>query len=191
MTLALIRHGQTDWNAQRVFQGSSDIPLNEVGRQQARETAEMLASESQKWDAIVSSPLSRARETAHIIAEGLGLELGPAIDEWTERSYGIYEGQPAAPELRTHESVERVHSVIARGRSGLARVTELYPDRAVLIVAHGTIIRYTLNDLMGGDPEEPGVPGIINGALSLISFDRDSHSWSLDAINLSPQGVSL
>jgi uncharacterized phosphatase len=53
-TFALIRHGQTDWNAQRRLQGSSDIPLNDVGRGQARDAVGVLSG--QEWDTIVSSP---------------------------------------------------------------------------------------------------------------------------------------
>src|SRR5690606_6630523 len=57
----LVRHGETDWNLERRVQGSSDIPLNETGRRQAARTARLLARRS--WDAIYSSPLSRAMET--------------------------------------------------------------------------------------------------------------------------------
>ncbi|NQD89088.1 histidine phosphatase family protein, partial [Paenarthrobacter sp. CM16] len=65
-TFALVRHGQTDWNAERRLQGSTDIPLNDVGREQAREAVAFLSD--QQWDTVVASPLSRAAETAEIIA---------------------------------------------------------------------------------------------------------------------------
>jgi uncharacterized phosphatase len=93
MTLAFIRHGQTDWNLNNQLQGSSDIPLNETGRQQARDAVTTL--EGVDWEVIVSSPLSRARETASIIAAGLDIELGPAFDELKERDYGQGEGATA------------------------------------------------------------------------------------------------
>ena len=89
-TFALVRHGQTDWNAERRLQGATDIPLNDVGREQAREAVATLAD--YQWDAIVSSPLSRAAETADLIAEGLGLTVARRIPELIERSFGPAEG---------------------------------------------------------------------------------------------------
>ena len=57
MTFAFIRHGQTEWNRELRLQGSSDIPLNDTGRQQARESVDVLSGT--RWEAVVSSPLSR------------------------------------------------------------------------------------------------------------------------------------
>jgi probable phosphoglycerate mutase len=96
-TFALVRHGQTDWNAQRRLQGSTDIPLNDVGRGQAREAVAALSGYG--WDAIVSSPLSRAAETAGLIAHGLGMRVARHIPELTERSFGPAEGMQAGPDL--------------------------------------------------------------------------------------------
>ena len=93
MTFAFIRHGQTEWNRELRLQGSSDIPLNDTGREQAREAVGVLSGT--RWDAVVSSPLSRARETAQIIADGLGITLGESYDELVERHYGDGEGATA------------------------------------------------------------------------------------------------
>ena len=65
-TICLVRHGQTDWNALGKLQGQTDIPLNELGKIQARQCGEFLSEED--WDVIISSPLKRARETAEIIS---------------------------------------------------------------------------------------------------------------------------
>ncbi|MCQ2537681.1 MAG: histidine phosphatase family protein [Lachnospiraceae bacterium] len=89
MKLYLLRHGQTDWNVEWRMQGSEDIPLNELGLKQAREAAERM--KNNHYDVIFSSPLQRARVTAEIISEALGMDY--IIDErLTEMSFGIIEG---------------------------------------------------------------------------------------------------
>src|SRR5690554_3316332 len=117
MTIAFIRHGQTDWNAALKMQGTSDIPLNETGRQQARDAVNVLADAG--WEVIVSSPLSRARETAQIVADGLGIALGRSYDLLVERAYGEGEGLTLAeidarwPD-RQYPGLEPLDSVVAR-----------------------------------------------------------------------------
>ena len=69
MQIVLVRHGQTEWNKEGRFQGIVDIPLNEIGKQEARFASNLL--KQQKWDVVISSPLQRARETASIINEQL------------------------------------------------------------------------------------------------------------------------
>ena len=92
MTIALVRHGQTAWNFERRLQGTTDIPLNDTGREQAATVAPRLTG---TWDVVVSSPLGRARETAQIIADALGLELGGTYPDVVERHYGDAEGATA------------------------------------------------------------------------------------------------
>jgi broad specificity phosphatase PhoE len=72
-TLILARHGETDWNRDNRFQGHADPPLNELGRRQSHELAEALAGE--RIVRVYASPLRRARETAEIVAERLGVEV--------------------------------------------------------------------------------------------------------------------
>lgn len=182
MTLAFIRHGQTDWNLEQRLQGSTDIPLNDTGRGQARDAVAML--EGVDWEVIVSSPLSRARETATIIAAGLGIELGPAYDELVERDYGQGEGATAeviAERWPDHlyPGLESLESVVARGEAALERIDAEYGDRNTLIVCHGTIIRYTLAHLAGRPFEQ-----IRNGSVS--TFERDGEAWRVLTVNDEP-----
>jgi len=179
VTFAFIRHGQTDWNLHKQLQGSTDIPLNATGREQAHAAAASLARSD--WDAIVSSPLSRARETAQIIADDLGIELGPAYDELIERHYGEAEGVvEAEAELKwpgkTAPGIETLDSVVQRGRSALSRIADDYGDDNVLIVCHGTIIRYTLAALAGRP-----IDAIING--SVATFHRVDGVWQVLSVN--------
>ena len=71
--LLLVRHGETDWNADGRLQGQTDRPLSDFGRKQARGLADELAAEG--FEAIYSSDLARARETAEIIGARLGLPV--------------------------------------------------------------------------------------------------------------------
>jgi 2,3-bisphosphoglycerate-dependent phosphoglycerate mutase len=88
-TILMARHGETDWNRDNRFQGHADPPLNELGREQAHELAERLARE--ELDAVYTSPLQRARETAKIVAGRLGLEAEP-LDGLLEVDVGSWSG---------------------------------------------------------------------------------------------------
>ncbi|EPR76806.1 putative broad substrate specificity phosphatase [Leifsonia rubra CMS 76R] len=183
MTISLIRHGQTGWNAAGRMQGSSDIPLNDVGRQQARDAVELLRGS--EWDVIVSSPLQRARETAQIIADGLGLELGRSYDLLIERNYGEGEGLTKAeidqrwPDVRGYPGLETLDSVVKRGIEALDQVSADYADKKVIVVCHGTIIRYTLSELAGRDFDH-----IVNGSISTI--ERLTSGWAVRTVNGEP-----
>lgn len=179
MKLGFIRHGQTDWNVHDRLQGSSDIPLNDFGRQQAREAVEVLAGGG--WDAIVSSPLQRARETAQIIAQGLDLELDRSYQELVERDYGQAEGMEAKEweKLWPHKiggRIEPLDSVVVRGRQAIEHIAADFPGKNVVVVCHGTIIRYTLSDLAGY--EQDAVP---NGSVALV--DNTEGIWKVRSVN--------
>ena len=179
MTIAFIRHGQTNWNAEGRMQGSSDIPLNDVGRQQARDAVGVLAGTD--WDVIVSSPLLRARESAQIIADALGIELGRSYDLLVERAYGEGEGLTydeidARWPDRKYPGLEPLDSVVARGIAALQQIAEEYPGKNVVIVCHGTIIRYTLASLAGRKLES-----ISNGSVSTLDLIEDK--WRVLTVN--------
>jgi broad specificity phosphatase PhoE len=88
-TIVLVRHGETDWNRERRYQGHADTPLNEDGRNQAKELANLLAAEP--VTALYTSPLRRATETAEIIAAKLGVEPR-ALEALREIDVGAWEG---------------------------------------------------------------------------------------------------
>lgn len=179
MTIAFIRHGQTDWNASLKMQGSSDIPLNETGRQQARDAVAVLADAG--WEVIVSSPLSRARETAQIIADGLDIELGHSYDLLIERAYGEGEGLTLAeidarwPD-RQYPGLEPLDSVVTRGTTALHQIADEYQGKNVVIVCHGTLIRYTLASLAGQPFDH-----ILNGSVSTL--DVVDGEWAVLSVN--------
>ena len=180
-TFALVRHGQTDWNAQRRLQGSTDIPLNDVGRGQASDAVSVLSGHD--WDAIVSSPLSRAAETADLIAAGLGLSVTRRVPALTERSFGPAEGLQAGPELdalRTpggFRGAESEDEAASRGLGALESLAEEFRGRRVLVVAHGTLIRVSLSRAIGRT-----LQSIDNAALNL-AHHHAVDGWQLEYFN--------
>ncbi len=180
-TFALIRHGQTDWNAQRRLQGATDIPLNDVGRGQARDAVDVLSD--YEWDAIVSSPLSRAAETANVIADGLGLSVTRHIRALAERSFGPAEGLQAGPELEAlripggYRGAESEEDAAARGLGALEALADEFRGRRVLVVAHGTLLRVSLNRAIGRTLHR------IDNAVLNLAHHHAAEGWHLEYFN--------
>ena len=191
MLLYLVRHGETEWNLSRRIQGSTDIPLNDTGRDQAATAGTLLAR--RKWDAIYASPLSRAFETASIIAHKVGLPEPVAVPAVVERHYGEAEGL-SDPELSTRfpgdapvPGRESRGAVVARVLPALMELADAHPDQAILVVSHGGVIRSVLNAV---DPDNQH-PAIRNGSvhsfrhehstLTLIAFDDPIEQESLSS----------
>jgi probable phosphoglycerate mutase len=137
-TLLLVRHGETDWNAEGRLQGHTDRSLNDFGRRQARDLAEELAGEP--LDAVYSSDLARARETAEIVGARLGLAV--VLDhDLREKDWGSWEGLTPAERALVDlvgESTERHRE---RTLAALRRIAKRHPDGRVLVVTHGGSVR--------------------------------------------------
>lgn len=132
-----LRHGETENNRLGLVAGASDVPLNTTGLAQAQAAARRLAGSG--IDAIWSSPLRRARDTAQCVATVLGLDIA-IVPELAERNWGELEGQPRELRVRgvTPPGGESLEAFRARTLAGLARVT---PGRLPLIVAHSGTFR--------------------------------------------------
>lgn len=148
-----IRHGQTDSNRLGVYSGSTDVPLNELGRLQAQQAAIWLQNHPIK--SIAVSPLLRAFETAHIIGNRIGI-TPVVIHELQECSLGVMEGQPHgdilwseyAQQWRdgfTHEGGEPFQDFMKRIVSGVDQALAL--EGPVLVVAHGAMGTALVNAL--------------------------------------------
>jgi broad specificity phosphatase PhoE len=198
--LELVRHGQTDWNLAGRVQGSTDIPLNDAGRAQAHEAGRRLASSH--WDLIVTSPLSRAHETARIIAREIGVAEPLVIDALQERSFGTAEGL-TGPELDERrgrgEDVrgrERRHAVVERVRPALEQLAADYPDAAILVVTHGGVIGSLVRAATAYEWPAPGQLienasshhfAVRDGSLGLVEFA--GNRWKPGVIEPDPLGV--
>jgi len=137
-TLLLARHGETDWNRELRIQGSSDIALNALGREQAAALAAELADVP--LDAIYSSDLGRARETAEAVAatHQLAVRLDPRL---RERAFGNWEGLTREdiaelPEGSRHDG-ESDDEVRERVLEAVQAIADAHPGEQVLVVAHG------------------------------------------------------
>jgi probable phosphoglycerate mutase len=149
-----LRHGETDWNAQNLAQGNVDTHLNERGLQQAREAAVLL--QGRGIVSLVASPFRRAQQTAHIVAEALGLPI-ETEEELHEVSFGSMEGRPMladwfndwVAEKSTPEGAETFVELRLRAVGAVNRA--LARPAPVLVVAHGALFR-ALRSAMGLAP---------------------------------------
>lgn len=163
--LTLVRHGETDWNRDGRIQGAVDIPLNDTGRAQARAAAQHLA-ERRDPDVplvVVSSDLTRAAETADIIADALGTRVSARYPGLRERAYGDAEGMRAPefharwgdwhsaevpgaepwPEVR-ERALRAIGQIVQHARRASSPAA---PD--VIAVAHGALIRQVIRHATG------------------------------------------
>ncbi|SJM44487.1 histidine phosphatase family protein [Microbacterium sp. JB110] len=175
-TIALVRHGQTDWNLAGRIQGSSDIPLNDTGRDQARDAGRRLSGRG--FSKVVSSTLGRAVETAQLIADQLGL-TGPdeRIPDLVERAYGSAEGVPGEdlPLLYPHgvPDAEAEPEVVARTRRAMIDLATRFPDDRTAAATHGGVIGRLLRDLPSSDFPSRDHQRVLNGSAWIFEVDGD------------------
>jgi broad specificity phosphatase PhoE len=187
-TLLLARHGETDWNSERRWQGHADQPLNERGREQARVLGAELSS--RPIEAIYSSDLLRARETAEIVAAALGLEVrvDPGLREvdvgsWSGLAHGEIEASDPDGFRRWQaggKGWERGESYEEMGARVVAAVLELaaaHPGETLLVVTHGGSIRAcraTAARLTYGESRVSGIGSTENCAVVELRVDDGS-----------------
>lgn len=182
--LTLVRHGQTDWNLDRRIQGSTDIPLNETGRADARAAAALLAEG--QYDAVYASPLVRAQETARIIADELGLASPASTRGLREREFGEGEGMLVADYLAQWgdwtanvPGAETMDQVRTRAMDSLDRIARAARRRSapraesIIVVSHGGVIRSLLMHVSRGTLPREGEP-LRNGSVHRFVAERDS-----------------
>lgn len=147
MRLYAARHGQTEWNVLWKVCGRTDIPLTDEGLSQARELA--LEAEKHPIDVIIASPMLRARQTAQAVADRLNIPV-LTDDRLIEQDYGIYEGahrkDPGFLHCKRNFATrypggESMLDVAARAYPLLDEIKEKYPDKNVLLVCHGGVLR--------------------------------------------------
>lgn len=174
-TIGLLRHGQTDWNIDFRLQGVTDIPLNETGIAQARDAAQVINSED--WDLVLTSPLSRARDTAKIVADQNRLGHAHIEDLLLERSFGEAEGlsheewRSKYADTNVVPGGESLPDLEARAKKLLDELVSKHAGKRVLAVSHGALIRVLLRIVSRGEfPREGERLG--NACLSIFVYEN-------------------
>jgi len=200
-TLVLVRHGVTDATKGKLFSGglaSSNPPLNDEGRAQARATGEWLAPLSGTFDALVSSPVRRTWETAEILAQFFDLEVEEEHGI-AEMEFGTWDGMSFTEvhekwpdelgswlgdlESAPHggESLRAVEKRVLEGRD---RMVESYAGRTVVVVSHVTPIKTLVAEALGAPLEAVYRMELAPASVSVISYFRGGPDGDLPMANL-------
>lgn len=191
-----LRHGESVGNAESRWQGQSEYPLTDKGRAQAHALAEYWKAEDVKFDLAIASPLSRARETAEIIAAALNvpLEYDPI---WMERDIGEMEGltaeevrqKPQPPYITPYDSIggdgEGDWALFLRAGQALHDLLRR-PAGSYLVVSHGGLLNQLMHAIVGVPPhaDPSGVRfRFENTAFSRAIYFPYQHRWAIDAVN--------
>lgn len=185
--LLLIRHGETAWNAERRLQGHLDIPLNAEGRRQAAALGQALASEP--LDAIISSDLQRALQTAQAVAapRGMPVMIDPGL---RERCFGAFEGllydeisvrypqdhaawKARDPHARYPQGVhvaETLAEFFARIRNTIERLMQSRACRKVALVTHGGVLDCVYRLAGALDVAQPRNFDVLNASINRVHW---------------------
>jgi broad specificity phosphatase PhoE len=195
MELLCVRHGRTAWNADKRFQGHTDVALDEEGRAQARALAALLAGD--RIDTATSSDLARAVETARVVLapRDLALRLDP---DWREMRFGEWEGltweqiRAANPQLdpAAHAAVkayapgggETFAELCVRVARGVERVVAETPDDGIALVATHAGPLHALLEVLLGESERVALQVRFLTA-SITRFRRVNGMWTLARLN--------
>ncbi len=201
MEILLIRHGETAWNRERRMQGHIDIPLNQAGQRQARALGAALAAE--RPDAIWSSDLQRARDTAQAVADGHGMTVH--LDaSLRERCYGAFEGmtyqeigerypqamgqwKARSPHARFpggERDAETLHEFHQRCVAAVTGIARRQQGRKLVLVTHGGVLDSMYREATGMAIDAERHFGIVNAAINRLRWDGDRWfllQWADDA----------
>ena len=183
----LLRHGQTDWNINFLLQGVTDIPMNDTGIEQVRLAAQALKASD--WDVVLTSPLTRAKQTAQIIASHVGFDEILTHELLIERSFGEAEGLSHEQWRAKYANLDEIPGgesrtqLAERSQRLLDYVSSEFKGMRVLAISHGALIRGLLsiasNNELPRDGERLG-----NASLNVVSHSEAA--WQVVNYSLEP-----
>ena len=183
----LLRHGQTDWNINFLLQGVTDIPMNDTGIEQVRLAAQAL--QASDWDVVLTSPLTRAKQTAQIIANHVGFDEILENELLIERSFGEAEGLSHEQWRAKYANLDEIPGgesrtqLAERSQRLLDYVSSEFKGMRVLAISHGALIRGLLsiasNNELPRDGERLG-----NASLNVVSHSEAA--WQVVNYSLDP-----
>ena len=181
-----LRHGQTEYNREGRFQGRSDIPLNNVGLQQAESAARALAG--RQISQIVSSPARRVLQTVQPFVDAHAVPL-QIDDDLMEFFVGGFEGQLIASIRKAHDlrhdsswmsvlpdDADSWHEFVPRVCAAVWRWTERHPDEAILVASHGLVFRALTEALIGEQ--------LSSGNAETHHFEPVGDAWSVSPVTI-------
>ena len=187
--LWLVRHGETEWSLSGKHTSRTDVPLTEKGRVRAIELRDYLSGRS--FDAVLTSPMRRARETCAITGYGAQAQVEEGLREW---DYGVYEGR-TTKEIRESEpgwsvwkdaiaSGETVEHVGERADGVIRRALEIAAGKEqgrVLLFAHAHILRIVAVRWIDLAARDGRLLALGTGSLSVLGWERETRvieSWN-------------
>lgn len=187
MNIYLIRHGETDWNLTGRVQGREDVPLNETGRIQANKCA--IALQDKNIRTIITSPLSRAVQTAHIISNSAKDAELIIDDGLIERDFGkmsgmTYDRHKYFDTFNHEDTMEPIDKLSKRLIDCIHRYALKYKDQDIVMVSHGAAINSVIMVLTEGQ-EGSGKTRLKNGCISILTYEN--YELKLGSFNLSPE----
>ena len=183
----LLRHGQTDWNINFLLQGVTDIPMNETGIEQIKLAAKAIRAE--EWDLVLTSPLSRARQTAEIIASHVGFPEIVEQELLIERSFGEAEGLSHEQWRAKYSNLDEIPGgesrtqLQERSKLLLNTMSKNFAGKRVLAISHGALIRSLLAEVSNNELPRDG-ERLGNASLNVV--EHSNNIWKVRKYSLEP-----
>ncbi|OOR16233.1 histidine phosphatase family protein [Bacillus cereus] len=182
--ICLVRHGETEWNAIGKLQGRENIKLNKQGKQQAEKCG--LYLREKQWDIIISSPLSRAKQTAEIINTYMLIPVNLIeMENFIERDYGMASGLTTEERTqmfpnRNYINQEPRRFLKTRIITGLNIIQKQHPNSKVILVTHSAVIN-TILALISNNEIGSGKTKLFTACISSIYYHQEQ--WKISEYN--------